>query len=331
MPNIDLHHHIYIPEVEEIVAAERKGRPQHADSFENFFPPVSSEYNRRMAQEKWAVQLRDAGRKLADMKADRLDMALISTSPPHFFYWIGGALGDQVCRITNDGIVNFCQKHPDRFRGLGNVPLQNGGEAAAAELERAMGMGLLGCVIADRVGPHALDEPQFEPFWAAAERLGALVFVHPDFADFRPLFPYYMANCVGNPLATTVAAARLILSGHFERFPGLKLLLAHAGGNLAWAIGRIQHAWEVRPETKVHTPHPPRHYFKNFYFDVITFSQPGLRWLVQEVGADHVVCGTDYPYDMMQERVVDFVEGSGLSAADQEKVLRTNTAKLMRL
>ena len=331
MPNIDLHHHIYIPEVEEIVTAERKRRPQHADSFENFFPPVSSEYNRRMAQEKWNAQLRDAGRKLADMKADRLDMALVSTSPPHFFYWIGGALGDQVCRITNDGIVGFCQRHPDRFRGLCNVPLQNGGAAAAAELERAMGMGLLGCVIADRVGPHALDEPQFEPFWAAAERLGALVFVHPDFADFRPLFPYYMANCVGNPLATTVAAARLILSGHFERFPGLKLLLAHAGGNLAWAIGRIQHAWEVRPETKVHTPHPPRHYFKNLYFDVITFSQPGLRWLVQEVGAGRVVCGTDYPYDMMQERVVDFVESSGLSAADQEKVLRTNTAKLMRL
>ncbi|MBI3126094.1 MAG: amidohydrolase [Candidatus Tectomicrobia bacterium] len=331
MPNIDLHHHIYIPEVEEVAAAERRRRPQHADSFENFFPPVSAEYNRKMTQEKWGRQLRDAGQKLADMKADRLDMALVSPPPPAFCYWITGKLGEEVARITNDGVAAFCKKDPAHFRGLANVPLQNGGEAAAAELERAMKGGLLGCIIPDRVGPHALDEPQYEAFWAAAERLGAFIFIHPDFADFKPLYPYYMANCVGNPLATTVAAARLILSGHFERYPGLQVMLAHAGGNLPWAVGRIQHAWEARPETKVHTPHPPRHYFKNLYFDVITFSQSALRWMVEELGADRVVCGTDYPYDMMQERVVDFVEGAGLSAADQEKVLRSNPARLIKL
>ncbi len=331
MPIIDLHHHIYVPEAEALAAAERKRRPQHADSFEGFFPPVSSEHNRRLTQERWGEQLRDAGRKAADMAADRIEMALLSPPPPVFGYWMAGKAGEEFCRVTNDGIVGFCQRHPERFRGLANLPLQNGGDAAAEELERAMGKGLLGCIMGDRVGPHALDEPQFDPFWRTAERLGALVFIHPDFADYKPLFPYYMANCVGNPLSTTVAAARLILSGHFERHPGLKVLLAHAGGNLPWAIGRIEHAWEKRPETKVHTPHPPRHYFKNLHFDVITFSQSGLRWLVQEAGADHVVCGTDYPYDMMQERVVDFVEGAGLSEKDQDKILRTNPARLIRL
>lgn len=149
-----------------------------------------------------------------------------------------------------------------------------------------MSNGLLGCIISDRIAGQALDEPQFDAFWEAAEKLGALVFIHPDFADYKPLFPFYMANCVGNPLSTTVAATRLILSGHFERYPNLKVLLAHAGGNLPWAIGRIEHAWEERPETKVHTPHPPRHYFKNLYFDVITFNPSGLKWLVQEVGSD---------------------------------------------
>jgi aminocarboxymuconate-semialdehyde decarboxylase len=331
VPNIDLHHHIFIPETDTIASKERDRRPQHADSFEGFFPPVSSQYNRKRFQDDWSEQLADAARKKADMDADRLDMALVSPSPPHFYYWVGGAAGEEITRMGNDGIAAFCKKDSDRFRGIGGVPLQNGGEAAAAELERSMKAGLLGCVIGDRVGAQALDEPQFEPFWAAAERLGALVYIHPDFADFKPLFPFYMANHIGNPLSTTVAAARLILSGHFERYPGLRVILAHAGGNLPWAIGRIEHAWNVRPETKIHTPHPPRHYFKNLYFDVITFSQSALKWMVGEVGADHVVCGTDYPYDMMQPRVVDYVEGAGLAEEEQEKILRTNTAKLMGL
>lgn len=331
MPNIDLHHHIYIAEADELAAKERAARPQHADSFEGFFPPVSSAYNAKMTREKWGHQLRDAAQKLADMKADRLDMALVSPPPPAFYYWVGGKRGEEIITVQNDGVAAFCKKDPAHFRGLANLPLQNGGEAAAAELERAMKNGLLGCIISDRIGPHALDEPQYEPFWAAAERLGALVFIHPDFADYKPLFPYYMANCVGNPLSTTVAAARLILSGHFERYPGLQVLLAHAGGNLPWAIGRIQHAWEVRPETRVHTPKPPREYFKNLYFDVITFNPSGLKWLVQEVGVDHVVCGTDYPYDMMQERVVDYVEGAGLSAEEQDKILRATPARLIKL
>jgi aminocarboxymuconate-semialdehyde decarboxylase len=331
VPNIDLHHHIFIPETETIASKEREQRPQHADSFEGFFPAESSQHNQKLFKANWREQLADADRKRKDMVDDRLDMALVSPSPPHFYYWIGGSAGNDIARMTNDGISAFCKADPDHFRGIGNVPLQNGGEPAAAELERAMGLGLLGCVVSDRVGAQALDEPQFEPFWAAAERLGALVMIHPDFADFRPLFPYYMANHIGNPLSTTVAATRLILSGHFERYPGLKVILSHAGGNLPWAIGRVQHAWNVRPETKVHTPHPPRHYFKNLYFDVITFNQSAVRWMVQEVGADHVVCGTDYPYDMMQERVVDYVEGSGLTAEETGKVLSGNTSKLIGL
>jgi len=331
VPNIDLHHHVFIPETETIAVKERDRRPQHADSFEGFFPAVSSQHNQKLFQEKWHQQLSDASRKREDMAAERLDMALISASPPHFYYWIGGSAGNDISHLSNDGIAAFCKDDPDHFRGLATLPFQNGGEVAAAELERAMGLGLLGCVLGDRVGTQALDEPQFDVFWATAEQLEALVFIHPDFADFKPLFPFYMANHIGNPLSTTVAAARLILSGHFERFPNLKVILSHAGGNLPWAIGRIQHAWNVRPEAKVHTPHPPRHYFKNLYFDVITFSQSGLKWLVQEVGENHVVCGTDYPYDMMQEHVVDYIEGAGLTAEEQDKILRTNTAKLIAL
>ena len=326
-----MHHHIYIQEAEDLAKIEREKRPQHADSFEGFFPEVSSKHNAKLTKEKWGEQLLSLERKLSDMKSDRLDMALVSPPPPTFYYWIGGTKGKEIIELQNNGTADFCKNNSAQFRGLANLPLQNGGVDAAKELERSMSNGLLGCIISDRIAGQALDEPQFDSFWEAAEKLGALVFIHPDFADYKPLFPFYMANCVGNPLSTTVAATRLILSGHFERYPNLKVLLAHAGGNLPWAIGRIQHAWEQRPETKVHTPHPPRHYFKNLYFDVITFNPTGLKWLVQEVGSDHVICGTDYPYDMMQENVVDFVESAGLSSEEEDNILRKVPAKLLGL
>ncbi len=331
MPNIDMHHHIMIPEAEAIAAKERERRPHHANLFENFFPPISLEYNLKMSKENWGEQMRSVDRKRQDMKADRLEMALASPAPPFFYYWITGPKGKEVTQVLNDGVAAFCKENSKDFRGLASLPFQNGGRAAALELERAMGMGLLGTIVGEAIQGQALDEPQFEKFWEAAERLGALVFIHPDFADFKPLFPYYLANCVGNPLSTTVTIIRLILSGLFDRHPGLKVLLAHCGGNLPWALGRITHAWEVRPETKMHTSHPPRHYLKNLYIDVITFNPAGLKWAVEQVGADHVVCGTDYPFDMMQERVVDFVESAGLTQEEEDKILRTTPAKLLGL
>lgn len=330
MPVIDLHHHIIIPEAAELARKEQAKRPQHADTFGGFTPPVSLEYNAQQAA-SLRPKFFDVAEKRKDLQRDRIDMAVVSPHPGGFHYWATGPAGDQIARLTNDGIAAYCKAHPETFRGLGIVPLQNGGRGAAAELERGMGLGLKGVAIGTTVGPRPLDDVEFDPFWAAAERLGALVLLHPDFAAFPPLFPYYLVNIIGNPLATTTAVTRLILSGHLERHPRLRLLVVHAGGYLPFARGRLDHGWTVRPETKVHTPNPPSAYFENLSFDIITFYGPALRFMVETLGPDRIVLGTDYPFDMMLPNPVGFVEGAGLNAEAQRKILGGNAVRLLGL
>ena len=156
-----MHHHIYIQEAEALAKVERDKRPQHADSFEGFFPEVSSKHNAKLTKEKWGEQLLSLDRKLSDMKADKLDMALVSPPPPTFYYWIGGSKGKEIIELQNNGTADFCKNNYAQFRGLANLPLQNGGVDAAKELERSMSNGLLGCIISDRIAGQALDEPQF--------------------------------------------------------------------------------------------------------------------------------------------------------------------------
>jgi aminocarboxymuconate-semialdehyde decarboxylase len=330
MPVIDLHHHIVIPEAAELARKEQAGRPQHADTFDGFTPPVSMEYNKAQAAHL-GPKFFDVAEKRRDLKRDRIDMAVVSPHPGGFHYWATGPAGDEIVRLTNDGIAAYCKATPEIFRGLGIVPLQNGGRAAAAELERALGLGLKGVAIGTTVNARPLDDADFEPFWAAAGRSGALVLLHPDFAAFQPLFPYYLVNIIGNPLATTTTVTRLILSGHFERHRGIRLLAVHAGGYLPFARGRLDHGWTVRPETKVHTPKPPSAYFEGLYFDAITFYGPALRYMVETLGADRIVLGTDYPFDMMLPDPVGFVEGAGLGAEARGKILGANAARLLGL
>lgn len=330
MAVIDLHHHIVIPEAAELARREQGRRPQHADTFDGFTPPASLEYNKSQAA-ALAPKLFDVAEKRKDLRRDRIDVAVVSPHPGGFHYWATGPAGGEIVRLTNDGIAAYCVANPETFRGLGIVPLQNGGRAAAAELERTLGLGLVGVAIGTTVNGRPLDDLEFEPFWAAADRLHPVILLHPDFAAFQPLFPYYLVNIIGNPLATTTTVARLILSGHFERFPRLRLLAVHAGGYLPFARGRLDHGWAVRPETKVHTPKPPSAYFGNLYFDAITFHGPALRYMVDTLGADHIVLGTDYPFDMMLPDPVGFVEGAGLAAEAQRKVLGGNAARLLGL
>jgi aminocarboxymuconate-semialdehyde decarboxylase len=330
MPVIDLHHHIIIPEAAELARREQAKRPHHADTFDGFTPPVSLEYNQQQAA-LLKPKFFDVEAKRQDLRRDRIDMAVVSPFPGGFHYWATGPAGEEITRLTNDGIAAYCKAHPESFRGLGIVPLQNGGRAAAAELERAVGLGLKGVAIGTTVGARPLDDADFEPFWAAAERAGALVLVHPDFASFQPLFPYYLVNILGNPIATTVTVARLILSGHFARHRGLRLLAVHAGGYLPFARGRLDHGWTVRPETKMHTPRPPSAYFDNLYFDTITFYGPALRFMVETLGPDRIVLGTDYPFDMQLADPVSFVESAGLEAEACGKLLGGNAARLLGL
>lgn len=330
MPVIDLHHHIVIPAAADLARREQAKRPQHADAFDGFTPPVSLAYNQSQAA-LLAPKMLDVAEKRKDLRRDRIDVAVVSPHPGGFHYWATGPAGDEIVRLTNDGIAAYCKANPETFQGLGIVALQNGGRGAAVELERLRGMGLKGVAVGDTVRGRPLDDAEFDLFWAAAERLGALVLLHPDFAAYPPLFPYYLVNIIGNPLATTTAITRLILSGHFERHPRLRLLAVHAGGYMPFARGRLDHGWGARPETKVHTPKPPSAYFDNLYFDIITFYRPALAYMVETLGTERIVLGTDYPFDMMLPDPVGFVEGAGLGAEVQRKILGGNAERLLGL
>ena len=238
-------------------------------------------------------------------------------------------------RLQNDTLGNLIRPHPDRFVGLGSVPLQDA-RRAVAELDRLVQrLGFRGVEIGTNVAGWNLDDPALDPFWAAAESLGAFIFIHP-FNTLDHITPrlrkYYFNNLVGNPLDTTIAGGSLIFGGVLERFPRLKICLAHGGGYLPYQIGRMEHGFKVRREAKARTQRPPLDFFKLLYFDSLTHSDASLAFLVQLVGADHVLLGSDYPFDMADARPVRAVEAlPGLSKEDRDAILAGNAERLMGL
>lgn len=208
-----------------------------------------------------------------------------------------------------------------RFAALANVPMQDA-KAAAAELERCVSRhGFRGAMIATNVAGANLDEPRFDPFWQKAQELSVPVVLHP-FAVLGAdrLERYYLNNAIGNPTDTTVAAASLIFGGVLDRFPSLVIVLLHGGGFLPYQYGRLDWAHEVRPEPKQHGAGMPRDYLRRFLFDSIVFSPRVLRYLVEAVGADRVLLGTDYPFDMGDFGAVDRLGQTGLDAQTQRTV-----------
>jgi predicted TIM-barrel fold metal-dependent hydrolase len=215
-------------------------------------------------------------------------------------------------RVLNEGIAEYVARQPDRFVGLGSVPLADGNEAAA-ELERSMRkLGLKGAQVLTNVAGAELSAPQFEPFWKKAEELGALIVLHPNgFAEGQRLTRHYFNNVIGNPFETTLALHYLIFDGVLERHPNLKLLAVHGGGYLGAYSDRIDHAWGARPDCRADLPHPPTHYLKNVFVDSVVFTPQQLNALVEIFGADHVVMGTDYPFDMAESDPPPWSSGFG--------------------
>jgi aminocarboxymuconate-semialdehyde decarboxylase len=202
---------------------------------------------------------------------------------------------------VNEGVASIASKRRDRIpAALGSVPLQAGGEAAAGELEYAMKtLGLQGVEVLAHVGDLELSDPSFEPFWARAEALGAVVFIHPSgFTEPRRFTRYYFSNVIGNPLDTTMALHYLIFDGVLERYPKLKIIAAHGGGYLPAYEGRSDHGWGARSDAHGRLPKPPSYYLKKIYFDTIVFTPQQLEALVKRFGVEKVLLGTDYPYDM---------------------------------
>ena len=272
--------------------------------------------------------------RLAVMDRQGVGMQLLS-SPPYFFnYHLPADEAEAAARELNDEIALAMREAPGRIGGLATVPLQDAARAVS-ELERAMALGFVGAALGTHVDGRDYDDPALFPFFEAAERLGALLFFHPHAPATQASGrggSYYLENFVGFPLDSTIAIASLIFGGVLDRLPSLKLVFAHAGGYACFAIGRWDHGFGVRGEPHAHIARPPRDYLELLYVDTITHDYPALRYVVETMGAGHVVLGSDFPYDMGYESPVEWLRGApGLSSDDRELILGETLSGLIGL
>ncbi len=272
----------------------------------------------------------DIARRLRDMDAAGVDVHVLSATPQTYLYNQGEELSATLAAIQNDQMAKHIAAHPDRFMGIATLPMASP-KRAADELKRAMTkLGLRGAMFASNVKGVNLDDPGFEPLWAAAQELGAFMFVHPNnIAGADRLKSYYLANLIGNPLDTTIAAACLYFGGVMDRYPKLKIMLAHGGGFTPYQAARWEHGWAVRGEPKKNVPKQPVDIARRFYYDTILHSAPVLEFMISQVGADRVMLGSDYPYDMGMTGCVAHVRSLNISDADKDKILNTRAEALL--
>ena len=248
-----------------------------------------------------------------------IGLQALSLSPP-MLYWAPAALGRDLAAVFNDELAAIAAAHADRFVALATLPLQDI-DAAVAETARAARLGCRGIYIGTNVNGRYLDDPAFGPLWDAAVRLRLPVFTHPlHNAGEERMTGWHLPNSVGNPGETALCGARLIMAGVLDRFPDLEIVLAHGGGTLPFLAGRLDHAYEVRPEAKTAIPAPPSAYLRRLYFDTITFNDEALRFLIKTVGPERVMLGTDYAYDMADADAIARVRRLALGSSDTEAI-----------
>jgi aminocarboxymuconate-semialdehyde decarboxylase len=278
------------------------------------------------------ADLVDVDARLAAMDRDGVDVQLVSSWIGVTGYRLPAEQGLRWARLFNEQLAAMVDAHAERFRGLCNVPLQ-APERAADELRHAVQqLGMVGAEIATSVAGRELDDPGLEPFWAAAADLRCLVLIHPDQTlPGRPEPRYFLNNLVGNAAETTIAVAHLLLAGVLERHPDLRVVLVHGGGYLPYQAGRLDHGYRSVPrEVARHVARPPSEQLRRLYFDTVTHSPAVLRFLLDFAGPDHVVLGSDYPFEMGQPDPVGLVRSlEGLTERERQLILEGNVQRLL--
>jgi aminocarboxymuconate-semialdehyde decarboxylase len=279
--------------------------------------------------------------RIADMDSLGVDVQVLSPNTGFYQYGLDPQITKAIARDCNRELAEAVHAFPERFTGLATVPMQDP-SLAVAEMEHAMSeMGLRGVIINDQINGHTLDEPQFRPFWKAVEERGAVVFFHQGGSTVveHRTTRYALPNTVGNLVERALTFGTLVFGGVIDRFPDLKICLGHAGGYTAFGIARMDKGWEAAalglPEfedARRYLRRPPSDYLDRFYYDSCTHSEATLRFLIDAVGVDQVVMGTDYPAPMILDDVVAWINGlPSLSAGEREAILCTNPGRMMGL
>jgi aminocarboxymuconate-semialdehyde decarboxylase len=325
---VDVHCHVHYPPADEMVKGVYRPENEPAARFTN---ELSRATNKKQMENVFAC-LTSVEQRLADMDKMGVDVQAISCSPFQFMYALDPELGKKTARAINENLAAIVTKHPDRFVALANVPLQ-APDAAAEELDYCVRrLGFRGVEIGTNVAGKEISRGR-DAFWAKVQELDVMVFMHPNgFTGGERLFDHYFINIIGNPLDSTVAIGHLVFDGILEKFPKLKIVSAHGGGYVSHYPARMDHAWGARVDPRTVLKRKPRQSLAKLYFDTIVFDREQLRHLVNLWGADHIVVGTDYPYDMGWYDPRGFVDGcTFLKDADRAKILGLNAARLLKL
>jgi aminocarboxymuconate-semialdehyde decarboxylase len=266
---------------------------------------------------------------------DRLgiDVQVLSPPPVMFCYWADAKAGGAFARMQNENVAGIVARQPRRFVGMATVPLQDP-TLAIAELRHARErLALTAVEIGTCPGGRDFDDPALFDFFAACRDLGMAVFVHPatPLVGQERLTRYYFPLIVGNPLETALAISKLIFGAVLERLPDLRICFAHGGGAFPLTLARLNHGWKVRPEGPAAIPREPREYARRIYVDSLTLSAENLRFIVDVLGRERVVVGSDYPFDMGQDDPAGFVADAGLDPAVRAGIEGANARRFLGL
>ena len=264
--------------------------------------------------------------RLKEMDETQVTMQVLSTIPVLFNYWAKAVDGYETSRFFNDHIADSVTKHPDRFIGIGTVPLQDI-DLAIKEMERCVNeLKMPGLEIGSNINGKNLSDKYFFPFYAAAEKLGCGLFVHPwEMMGENDMQKYWLPWLVGMPAETSRAICSMIFGGVFEQFPNLRIAFAHGGGSFPITIGRIEHGFNVRPDlVAIDNPINPRNYIGKFWIDSLVHDENTLNFIVDLLGENNICMGSDYPFPLGEHKPGKLIEESNLSNSIKDKLLFAN-------
>jgi aminocarboxymuconate-semialdehyde decarboxylase len=324
---IDVHAHVLVPEVYAVAAEHNVFSELPTD------PGVTDEMRGRFKERAVMVLARmsDVSDRIARMDAMGVDVQVLSASLVHQgLEWADAQESLRLARTTNDWIAKGVATNPGRLIGLGTLPLHVPA-LAVGELERCLReLELKGVAISTTAGGRELGDTALRPFWAKVEELGALVYIHPGGNRDRRFKRFHLWNSVGQAFEEAMAIASLMYDGVLEEFPRLKICISHGGGYMPFYMGRIDRNYVEKANTRINMRKPPIDYLRMLWFDSCVYERSVLSHLVDKVGADRVLLGSDYPVG--ETKPIEFVTGTGmLSEMQKDRIVRTNAMEWLGL
>jgi len=314
---IDMHAHLVVPEVWPLIEK---------------YPQAETDIG-AFLRSPMAARLTSVEQRFAEMDRQGIDIQVISLHFQHQHDWADRDLATAYVKLLNEKVAEQVRAHPDKLVGLGVVALQHP-DLAAEQVAHAMKeLGLRGIMMTTMIGNEEISTDRFAPFWSKCEELGAVVFVHPEgFVGGEQRFAGagQLGNTIGMPLDTSVALSHMIFSGFLDKHPKAKIVLSHGGGFLPSYIGRADNCYTRSPQGCKTMAKTPSAYLRDLYYDTLVYSPENLAFLIEQVGANRIVLGTDYPFPIAsQDPVGDALAVQGLADADVEAILSGNAVRLL--